>query len=121
MTVFLTTHYMEEASAANRIIIIDKGTIHAEGTPFELKEKYAYDSCRLYTCDNNIARLANLFKDTKTEFDIKDYGISFRIKSTVDPLALIEKARNIISGFEVIQGNMDDVFLNAVKDFEGGK
>lgn len=37
MTVFLTTHYMEEAASAGYVIILDKGKIAAEGTPYELK------------------------------------------------------------------------------------
>ena len=48
MTVFLTTHYMEEAQAADKIIIIDKGQKLAEGTPFELKQRFAKDSLKLY-------------------------------------------------------------------------
>ncbi len=42
MTVFLTTHYLDEADAlCDRIAIMDKGTVMALGTPAELKEKYA--------------------------------------------------------------------------------
>lgn len=93
MTVFLTTHYMEEAAKADDIIIIDHGNIITSGTPFELKEKYAKDKLKLYY---------------KTE------SVNIPIESTLDAVPLIKKYLNEIEGFEVIQGNMDDVFVNVV-------
>lgn len=94
MTVFLTTHYMEEAAAADKIIIMDHGNIITEGTPFELKEKYAMDKAKLYYKNGEIKEIA--------------------VSSTLDALPMIEAKAEVLSGFEVIQGNMDDVFLNAV-------
>lgn len=114
MTVFLTTHYMEEAAGANRIIIIDRGTVCAEGTPFELKERFAHDSCRLYCSPEKLSLLDGVLRAMGISPRLEEYGVSFSVKSTVDALPVIEKAKSLISGFEVIQGNMDDVFLNAV-------
>ena len=48
MTVFLTTHYMEEAARANHIAIMDHGRLISYGTPFELKDEFAKDKLRLY-------------------------------------------------------------------------
>lgn len=93
MTVFLTTHYMEEAAKADDIIIIDHGKIITAGTPFELKEKYAKDKLKLY---------------------YKEEDISMSIECTLDALPIIQRHKNEIEGFEVILGNMDDVFVNAV-------
>lgn len=94
MTVFLTTHYMEEAAGADHIIIMDRGNIITQGTPFALKEKYASDRLRLY------------YKSGQEE--------EISVASTLKALPLIHAAEDQIDGFEVIQGNMDDVFLNAV-------
>ena len=94
MTVFLTTHYMEEAAGADKIIIMDHGNIITEGTPFSLKEKYASDRLKLY------------YKSGREE--------EIPVSSTMKALPLIREAEDKIDGFEVIQGNMDDVFLNAV-------
>ena len=94
MTVFLTTHYMEEAAGADKIIIMDHGNIITQGTPFSLKEKYASDRLRLY------------YKSGREE--------EIPVSSTMKALPLIREAEDKIDGFEVIQGNMDDVFLNAV-------
>lgn len=93
MTVFLTTHYMEEAAGADEIIILDGGNIVTHGTPFELKETYAMDKLRLFY-QSGVSELT--------------------IRSTMEALPILERERENIDGFEVIQGNMDDVFLNAV-------
>ena len=94
MTVFLTTHYMEEAAGADQIIIMDHGRIITSGTPFELKEKYAMDKLKLFYGTGEVEEIS--------------------IPSTLDSLPIIQEKKEKISGFEVIQGNMDDVFLNAV-------
>lgn len=94
MTVFLTTHYMEEAAEADQIIIMDHGKIITAGTPFELKEKYAMDQLRLY------------YKNGESKV--------ISMSSTLEALPIIEAERDALAGLEVIQGNMDDVFLNAV-------
>lgn len=94
MTVFLTTHYMEEAASADKIIILDHGKIISSGTPFELKQRYAKDRVKLFYLDG--------------------HSEERKISSTMDALPIVEEKKNVLSGFEVIQGNMDDVFLNAV-------
>ncbi len=117
MTIFLTTHYMEEAEGANRIIIIEKGKICAQGTPFELKEKYAADIAKIY-CDNNKKpEIFNILKETGITATSEEYGFSFALKTTVDAMIPLYAVRDKISGFEVIQGTMDDVFLNACAEF----
>lgn len=114
MTVFLTTHYMEEAADANRIIIIDKGRIKAEGTPFELKERFAFDTARLFCSPEKYDDVEKIITQNGLQAKREDFGASFRVRSTMCALPVINEAGSMISGFEVIQGNMDDVFLNAV-------
>lgn len=94
ITVFLTTHYMEEAAGADHIIIMDKGNIITSGAPFSLKETYAKDKLRLF------------YKNEETK--------EILLNSTMDALEILGKEKELLQGFEVIQGNMDDVFLNAV-------
>lgn len=113
MTVFLTTHYMEEASTASRIIILDKGNICADGTPFQLKEKYAYDLVKLYCIESRKKQISDILSKRGKISESTAYGLKFYIKATTEAIALIYDIREFISGFEVIQGNMDDVFLNA--------
>ena len=106
MTVFLTTHYMEEAAEADRIIILDHGKIIASGTPFDLKERYAKDKLRLF-CTQALSGLPQ--GSTPTSF-----GYEIPLDRTLDAIAILDMVRDRVDGFEVIQGNMDDVFLNAV-------
>ena len=103
MTVFLTTHYMEEAAAADDIVILESGRICAQGSPFELKEKYARDKLRLYTERELAAQ--GLTRES--------YGYSMELSRTLDALVVLDRVRGDIDGFEVINGTMDDVFLNA--------
>jgi multidrug/hemolysin transport system ATP-binding protein len=113
MTVFLTTHYMEEAAKANRIIILEKGHIMANGTPFELKERYASDLVKIYCTESDSSFIQNKLSEQGMNPQRMDYGFSFMVKNTADAIEPVHSIREHISGFEVIQGNMDDVFLNA--------
>jgi ABC-2 type transport system ATP-binding protein len=55
ITVFLTTHYMDEAERCDRIAIIDAGRIGALGTPSALKATVGYDRVRVQTTDDDAA------------------------------------------------------------------
>ncbi len=120
MTVFLTTHYMEEAAEANRIIIIESGRICADGTPFELKEQYASDTVKLYCEGDKRSEILSSLEIGGIAAKDEDYGVYFTVKNTVNALEPIYSLRHLITGFEVIAGTMDDVFLNACgKELKG--
>ncbi|WP_346928143.1 ABC transporter ATP-binding protein [Clostridium sp.] len=109
MTIFLTTHYMEEAAAADYVIVIDDGKISAKGTPSELREKYSSDTLMLSY--KNEAAVFNILKSTSLDF--KKVGDQFFIKipSTMAALPIIEQCKNYIISFEVHNGTMDDAFI----------
>ena len=108
MTIFLTTHYMEEAADADYISIIDKGKIIAEGTPLELKNKYASDTIIIYNVNEEKIKKLNLpYKKIKN-------AIKIEIKNTKEATNLIIKNKNIFQDYEIIKGRMDDVFLSAI-------
>ena len=112
MSVFLTTHYMEEAAEANRIIIIEKGRLLADGTPFELKEKYAYDTVKLYAEEDKRCIIEKMLAEHGLRIINEEYGLSFRVKKTIQSLDALNIVKEYCDGFEVIKGNIDDVFLN---------
>ncbi|MBQ8781049.1 MAG: ATP-binding cassette domain-containing protein [Oscillospiraceae bacterium] len=112
MSVFLTTHYMEEAAKANRIIIIEKGRLLADGTPFELKERYANDNVRLFAAAENRGGIVKLLSEKGIQTVCEEDCLRFSVKKTLDSIDILGIIRDKIDGFEVIQGNMDDVFLN---------
>lgn len=114
MTVFLTTHYMEEAAEADKIIIISKGKIVAEGLPHELKEKYASDHLKIYCSVSQKPKI--LKKLGSLRYSEENYGIKAMLNSTKEALDILNGIENDFEGFEVIQGTMDDVFLDITKE-----
>ena len=105
LTVLLTTHYMEEAADADRVVIIDSGKILAEGTPRELKTAYAKDYLTIYgISEDQVQKL-----DTGYEVIGEGYRIAFENTSMVTDLIL--KHPEMFFNYEVARGNMDDVFL----------
>lgn len=111
MTVFLTTHYMEEAAQANHIVLLDSGKVVASGTPFELKERFAHDSLKIQPKDT--AQIQAELDKLGFEHIEREGIVIVPLKATVDALPILEKLGKKINGFEVVQGTMDDVFLNA--------
>jgi ABC-type multidrug transport system, ATPase component len=111
MTVFLTTHYMEEAEKANRVVIIDSGKIIADGTPNELKNRFSGDYVKLYSERSN--KLDEILdKEHYTyKYDNKAYVV--RVNNSKEAYDFLTANPEIVKDFEVIKGDMDDVFLNA--------
>ena len=105
MTVFLTTHYMEEAADADYVVILDAGKIVAEGTPLELKNKYTGDFITVYKPDE--AAIAKLGLPTE---NIRD-AVRIAVKDTAAARDLIIAHPELFSDFEITKGKMDDVFL----------
>lgn len=109
MTVFLTTHYMEEAAKADYVIVIDHGEIAAKGTPAQLKARYATDQLRLHVAHRK--ELTYVLEELSLSYEEQADIITIAIASTLDALPIIERCREHISGFEVLQGTMDDAFI----------
>ena len=89
LTVFLTTHYMEEAANAGYVVILDKGSIVAEGTPFELKNEYVQDTMSVYgVTEEEIKTLGREYKK------IRD-GYQLKVKNTAEATRLIVEHQEI--------------------------
>lgn len=118
MTVFLTTHYMEEAAKAGHIAVIDSGKIREYGTPFELKEKYARDKLRLQPKPGEAGRVQEILNDMlrdankRQECQEEPNVILAALPDSMAALPVLRRVEEYISGFELVQGSMDDVFLN---------
>lgn len=110
MTVFLTTHYMEEAAKANNISIMDSGKIVAQGTPFELKEEYAGDLLKVETLDN--ISMEKIIRASKLDCERDSNRLIIKIKNSIDSIDLLNEIKPYIKSFEVVQGTMEDAFLN---------
>ena len=110
MTVFLTTHYMEEAANADYVAIIDNGLVSAKGTPAELRSKYTTDTLRLLA--NESDRLVMFLNEQNIKYQLSGGFFSIPVSNTIDALPIVNKVKDIITGFEVISGSMDDAFVN---------
>lgn len=116
MTVFLTTHYMEEAADADYVVILDSGKIAAEGTPLALKNTHTGDFITLYSV---------------TEAQVKTLGLDYTpirdayrlaVPNTAKATELILQHPEVFADFEITKGKMDDVFLQVTgKKLEGGE
>ncbi len=119
MTVFLTTHYMEEAARASDIAILDAGQIKEQGTPFYLKERYAKDKLRLIPAEGKEKALSDALAADNLPFLKKEEYVVLTVKESMQALPLLGKYANLLAGFEMVQGTMDDVFLNITGKEEG--
>ena len=108
LTVLLTTHYMEEASIADDVVIIDGGKIVAQGSPLTLKNKFASDYIKAYKYDKKVLEIldkANIpYKKDKKHLEIK-------FKNTDDAKNFLVKNNTLFKDIEILKGSMDDVFL----------
>lgn len=110
LTIFLTTHYMEEVNDANYVIIIDEGRIVAEDTPNNLKSKYAKDKLKVYS---NNKEIETLLKNNNIKFSYENKTYSININSSQEAIEIVNLDPNLFNDFEVIKGDMGLVFLNS--------
>ena len=107
LTIFLTTHYMEETRDADRVLILDKGKIVTMGTPAELKTRYAHSKLVWYTARSEKAEALITKISNNSIYDADHYNIE-----TDDNITeFIYEHRDEIRDYEYIKGTMDDVFL----------
>lgn len=111
MTVFLTTHYMEEAAQADYVTIMSKGEIIARGTPIELKEQYSSDMLKMKFIDKTA--LAAKLNEIGVEYIESGETLNVKLNDTMQAIPIIEKCKDCFVNFEVVNGTMDDAFLNA--------
>lgn len=115
MTVLLTTHYMEETTEADYVVILDKGKIVAEGSPLDLKNKYTGDFIYLYnTTKQQVEKLNKEFEEIPNGFKIE-------VNNTNEATSLIVRHPDIFKDYEIVKGKMDDVFLSATGIKLGGE
>lgn len=115
MTVFLTTHYMEEASDADYVVILDSGKIAAEGTPHQLKNEYTGDFITLYgVSEKELDVLQHKYEKVGTAYRVA-------VENTAVATELILKHPTLFNDYEIVKGKMDDVFLAVTgKKLTGG-
>ena len=116
LTVFLTTHYMEEAADADYVVILDSGKIVGEGTPLQLKNIYAGDFVTIYGVDEAAVKaLGHAYTPVRD-------GWQIAVANTGEATKLIIGNPALFVDYEITKGKMDDVFLAVTgKKLNGGE
>ncbi|MGN1027698.1 MAG: ABC transporter ATP-binding protein [Faecousia sp.] len=105
LTVFLTTHYMEEAADADYVVILDSGRIAAEGTPLTLKNTYTGDYITLYGVQEpEVQKLGAPYAAIRDAYRVS-------VPDTAAATDLIVRFPEVFRDYEITKGKMDDVFL----------
>lgn len=116
VTIFLTTHYMEEAAKAEHIVVIDHGKIEADASPFALKEQYSSDKLRIKSNSPEMVR------ETIERFGFQSIldtnCITALLPNTIAALPLLQALEGQIDAFEVLQGTMEDAFLSITEQLK---
>lgn len=116
MTVFLTTHYMEEAAEADYVIILDSGSIVAKGTPLSLKNTYTGDFVTLYGVEESVVKALGV------EYEAIRDAYRLSVPNTAKATELIVNNPEVFLDYEITKGKMDDVFLAVTgKKLTGGE
>lgn len=105
LTIFLTTHYLEEAENADMAYIIDHGKVLAKGSAKELKETYSKPYLLVETSD--VAAFSDL--DCKR---LGDGRLKIIVEDSAKALAILSDKRTVINDFDYVKANINDVFLN---------
>ncbi|EAG2593267.1 ABC transporter ATP-binding protein [Listeria monocytogenes] len=115
MTVFLTTHYLEEAKDADQLTVIHKGKIIAQGTPTNIRSRFSVDKIFFY--DAKVAELQKIMKKANLPFKVSKATMRVDvINQDVEILAILNQAAGLYGSFEVIKGNLDDAFISMIKE-----
>ena len=118
LTIFLTTHYMEEVVMANHVVILDEGKIVAEGSPDTLKDQYATDLLRIIASKN--PKINQLLEENKITYQYDKESYHIPVKNSKEAFNIIQLNPDLLNNFEVLKGNMDQVFLKVTgKKLEG--
>ncbi|WP_205401959.1 ABC transporter ATP-binding protein [Streptococcus lutetiensis] len=105
LTIFLTTHYLEEAENADMAYIIDHGKVLAKGSAKELKERYSKPYLLIET--DNIAAFSGL------DYKLLENGqLKIFVDDSANALAILSDKRDVISDFDYMKANINDVFLS---------
>ncbi|MBR1747137.1 MAG: ABC transporter ATP-binding protein [Clostridia bacterium] len=117
LTVFLTTHYMEESARAEKVVVIDEGKVIVTGSPEELKSRYASDVLRVIT--ERSSATDSLFDGYGMTYSYENGAYEVRLKDLRDGVRVLQENPRF-SDFEIKKGTMDDVFLRVTGKTIGG-
>ncbi len=117
LTLFLTTHYIEEAEDSDYILIMHQGKVITKGTPYDLKKNYAKASLKLEAKDKERLK-QHLRTKTDLRFEINHQTFLIYLQTSKEAITLLHSIQDLISAFTLNEGRLEDVFLNVTKQEE---
>ncbi|MCL2403297.1 MAG: ATP-binding cassette domain-containing protein [Coriobacteriia bacterium] len=109
ITMFLTTHYMDEAEICDSVAIMDHGQIIAHDTPFELKKQFTKD--RAYVTSSNPILLETLLDEQRMHYEAKEKFHRIDVDDNAKLLHVLAECKGEITDIEIRKGTLNDVFL----------
>ena len=119
MTIFLTTHYLEEARNSDLITVINHGKIVATGSAITLQKKFSCDRLFLYPCNGKMSQLITSVENIPLPYK-QSYDYLIVENPSIANMREILKYDELIDSFEYFKGDLDDAFINILKQTEGG-
>lgn len=126
VTVFVTTHYMEEAEYCNRLALIFRGKMVALGTPSELKHKSIKGELLLVECDT-LGKAVDALHSSRAVMDAAVFGNALHLVVS-DADATIDQVKQYLSNngvtvhrVEKIRPSLEDVFVSLTTEPHNGK
>jgi ABC-2 type transport system ATP-binding protein len=110
ITVFLTTHYLEEAEICDQVAIIDHGKIVAHDTPYNLKKRHTSTTTRIRMSD--LDALLAYCSEHALRAVREDGGVSIASPDIGAAMELVSVFKASIEDIEIRKGTLDDVFLS---------
>jgi ABC-2 type transport system ATP-binding protein len=109
ITVFLTTHYMEEAEICSQVAVIDKSKIVVHDSPYNLKKKYTSSILKIKSDDPE--RLNSFLEKYSFRFKKEDEFIHIYTNNLKNITDIITSFKDSIEDIEINKGTLNDVFL----------
>lgn len=109
ITIFLTTHYIEEAEICNKVAIIDNGKIVAHDTPYNLKKQFTTTTMKIKT--SNYDALTQYLNSLSIKYKINDEFVVVYASKVEDVLEITTRFKDSIEDIEINKGTLHDVFI----------
>jgi ABC-2 type transport system ATP-binding protein len=109
ITIFLTTHYMDEAEICNKVAIIDHGKIVAHDTPYNLKKQHTSTTMKIRS--SNQAMLGGYCTDHSLKFLVKDELVTILSTDVKAVMEIVSMFKDSIEDIEINKGTLNDVFI----------
>lgn len=117
LTIFLTTHYIEEAEDVDYVLMMHEGEIEVEGTPDQLRNQYAQTTLHIFPY--NMLEFEQLFKQHNYIYTVKNNQVIVPLKKSKEAIAILSKIEAYIQDFSITKASLEHVYLQVTNQVKG--